>query len=77
MSLASRMTPPFQPFEPEAAPVVLKARARRVPGWKEEGRMAGPVPASPTQGLGPVEEVELIPMGCARLRVSVFPVVKD
>jgi hypothetical protein len=77
VSLASRMMPPFQPFEPGAAPVVLKARARRVPGWKEEGRMAGPVPASPTQGLGPVEEVELIPMGCARLRVSVFPVVKD
>lgn len=77
VSLASRMMPPFQPFEPGAAPVVLKARARRVPGWKEEGHMAGPVPASPTQGLGPVEEVELIPMGCARLRVSVFPVVKD
>jgi hypothetical protein len=75
VSLASRMMPPFQPFEPGAAPVVLKARARRVPGWKEEGRMAGPVPASPTHGLGPVEEVELIPMGCARLRITVFPTV--
>jgi len=75
--LASRMTPPFQPFGSKAAPVVLKAKARRVPDWKEDGRMVGPVPASPAQGHGPVEEVELIPMGCARLRVSVFPVVKD
>jgi len=74
---ASRSTPPFQPFVPDPAPIVLKARARRVPGWTEEGRMAGPVPLSPVRGEGPVEEVELIPMGCARLRISVFPVVKD
>lgn len=75
--IASRTAPPFQPFSAEAAPIVLKARARRVPGWKEEGRMIGLVPASPAAADGPIEEVELIPMGCARLRVSVFPVVKD
>ena len=69
--------PPYQPFTPEGAPIVLKVRARRVPGWKEEGRMVGPVPASPAEGEGPAEEVDLIPMGCARLRISVFPVVKD
>jgi len=39
--------------------------------------MVGPVPASPVQGEGPVEEVDLVPMGCARLRISVFPVVRD
>jgi len=39
--------------------------------------MVGPVPASPAEGEGPAEEVDLIPMGCARLRISVFPVVKD
>ena len=72
-----RATPPFQPFALDAAPIVLKARARRVPVWKEEGRMVGPVPASPVQGEGPVEEVDLVPMGCARLRISVFPVVRD
>jgi len=75
--LASRNAPPFQPFALEAAPIVLKAMARRVPGWTAEGRMAGPVPASPAKGAGPVEEIELVPMGCARLRISVFPVVKD
>ncbi len=75
--LASRRTPPFQPFAPDAAPIVLTARARRVPGWTEEGRMVGSVPASPAAGAGPVEEVELVPMGCARLRIASFPVVRD
>jgi hypothetical protein len=75
--LAARQAPPYQPWTPDAAPVRLVAKARRVPGWKEEGRMVGPVPASPAAGEGPVEEVELIPMGCARLRISSFPVVRD
>jgi hypothetical protein len=48
-----------------------------VPAWKAEGKMVGRVPPSPVAGEGPAEEVELIPMGCARLRISSFPVVKD
>jgi hypothetical protein len=75
--LADRAAPPFQPFSSEAAPIALKARARRLPGWREEGRMVGTVPVSPARGEGPVEEITLIPMGCARLRISVFPVVRD
>jgi hypothetical protein len=77
LRVVSRNAPAFQPFALEAVPIVLRAKARRVPGWTAEGRMVGPVPASPVKGEGPVEEVELIPMGCARLRISVFPVVKD
>jgi hypothetical protein len=75
--MAARRTPPFQPFTPEGAPIVLKVKARRVPAWKEDGKMVGRVPASPAAGEGPAEEVELIPMGCARLRISTFPVVGD
>jgi hypothetical protein len=75
--MAARRTPPFQPFTPEGAPIVLKVKARRVPAWREEGKMVGRVPASPAAGDGPAEEVELIPMGCARLRISTFPVVGD
>lgn len=74
--LASQAAPGFQPFRLDSAPIVLKAKARRVPGWQAEGRMAGLVPASPAEAEGPVEEVELIPMGCARLRISSFPTVK-
>lgn len=74
--LSAENPPADQPFTPDAAPVVLRAKARRIPGWKAEGRMVGLVPASPAEGEGPVEEVELIPMGCARLRISQFPSVR-
>jgi hypothetical protein len=72
----STKPPVAQPFTPQAAPVVLKARARRVPSWQAEGRMVGPVPPSPALGAGAFEEIELIPMGCARLRISSFPLVR-
>jgi len=73
--ILSRREPGDQPFSPDAAPLVLTARARKIPGWTAEGRMAGPLPSSPAEGSGPVEDVLLIPMGCARLRISVFPTV--
>ncbi len=44
--------------------------------YDAEGRMVGPVPASPAEAEGPVEEVDLIPMGCARLRIASFPTVR-
>ena len=77
LRVESRRPPGFQPFTPEDAPIVLRAKARRVPGWTAEGRMVGRLPASPAPAEGPAESVELVPMGCARLRISVFPVVGD
>jgi len=66
------------PFRAEAAPVVLKARARRVPQWRQEANgLVGEVQESPVRTTEPVEEVRLIPMGCARLRITAFPVVGD
>lgn len=63
-----------QPFTPNAAPVSLRAKARRVPPWGLEANgLVQKVPASPISGAGPVEDVTLIPMGCARLRISAFP----
>jgi len=63
-----------QPFTPDAAPVRIIAKARRVSSWKiEPNGLIEEVPASPVAPSGPVEDVILIPMGCARLRVSVFP----
>lgn len=64
-----------QPFTSEAAPITLKAKARRVPEWKLEMNCPDFLPKSPVTSTEPIEEVELIPMGCARLRISVFPVV--
>jgi len=76
ISLVRQTTPAYQPFTADAAPIILKARAKRVPDWKEERRMVGKVPPSPMKTSGPLEDIALIPMGCARLRISVFPIVQ-
>ncbi len=73
ISVESAGAPAYQPFALEAAPIVLKAKARRLPDWKWEGRMAGKMPAGPLRPGGAAEEVRLVPMGCARLRIAVFP----
>jgi hypothetical protein len=73
--LAGQKPPAEQPFTPEAAPVILKARAKRLPGWKAEGRMVGKIPPGPVVSSEPETEVMLIPMGCARLRIASFPLI--
>jgi hypothetical protein len=67
-----------QPFTPDAAPVMLKAKGRRIPEWTQETNgLIGEVQPGPVKSGEPVEEITLIPMGCARLRVSAFPQIGD
>jgi hypothetical protein len=75
ISLAGAKPPAYQPFEPEAAPIILRAKAKRVPQWTAEGRMIGKLPPGPLRSPERTEDVILIPLGCARIRVTVFPVV--
>ncbi|MBC7364400.1 MAG: glycoside hydrolase family 127 protein [Candidatus Aminicenantes bacterium] len=63
----------YQPFSLENPPLILKVKARKLPDWKPEGRMAGRVPRSPVVSTEPLETVRLVPMGCARLRIACFP----
>lgn len=72
------MPPDGQPFRPDSAPIVLKARGKRIPEWKQEANgLIGEVGQSPVRSDEPIEEITLIPMGCARLRISSFPVIGE
>lgn len=68
---------PDQPFTVEAAPIQLTAKARRIPQWQMERTMVGLLQDSPAKSTEPLETVTLIPMGCARLRISAFPTIGD
>jgi hypothetical protein len=64
-----------QPWTPEAAPVVLRGRARRIPEWQPYGLAAGPLPWSPAPSSAPDEDVTLVPYGCAKIRIAEFPTI--
>jgi hypothetical protein len=67
-----------QPFTPANAPVELRARAKRIPAWKLDHQgLVGRLQASPARSEQSEEAITLVPMGCARLRVSVFPTIGE
>jgi DUF1680 family protein len=74
LSVSSKLA--AQPFTPDNAPIQLRAKARRVLNWKQESNgLVGLLPDAPaTEGSTP-EEITLVPMGCARLRISAFPLL--
>lgn len=65
-----------QPFTPRSAPVELTVSGRKVDGWQEDYLgTVGLLQASPAKTNEPIERLTLIPMGAARLRITVFPTV--
>jgi hypothetical protein len=67
-----------QPFTKETAPISLKAKAKKIPGWTTDKRgLLRTLEQSPVKSGEPVETVTLIPMGAARLRISAFPVIGE
>jgi hypothetical protein len=65
------------PFTVASVPLAVKAKGAKIPGWKiDEHGLCAFVPQSPVPAGKPVEEITLIPMGAARLRISAFPVIR-
>ena len=65
------------PFTQAAAPVVIEAKGRRVPGWGiDEYGLADVLPDEAAVKSPQVESILLVPMGSARLRISAFPVAE-
>jgi hypothetical protein len=76
IKLIAKKGPSYQPFSLEGAPIILEALAKRLPGWKAEGKMVGKMPISPINSEEQAEKIRMIPMGCARLRISCFPWIR-
>jgi hypothetical protein len=65
-----------QPFDLDTAPLELLGKGRVIPQWTLFKNCAGPLPPSPVKSDQPAQDITLVPMGSARLRVSVFPTVE-
>jgi len=66
------------PFTQEGAPIELRAKGKRIPEWKSDFLdLVGLLQDSPAKSKEPAEDLTLIPMGAARLRIASFPVIGD
>ena len=80
--IAARRPLAAQPWSVEDAPIEIVVTARRLPEWGMVDRMIAPLPTSPVasggdgEGAHDEEEITLIPLGCARLRVACLPVAE-
>ena len=55
--------------------MAFKAKGRLVPGWKiDEYGLCGVLPYEDAVKSERVDDITLVPMGAARLRISAFPV---
>ena len=71
---------PNIPFDADAAPpVIIRAKARRVPAWQTAGGARGiaALPKSPLSSTEPLEDIVLVPYGATNIRVAVMPQLCD
>ena len=65
-----------QPWTLANVPLTLETQGRVIPEWATDMYgLAAPLQQSPAYSIQPPREIELVPMGAARLRVTVFPTV--
>jgi hypothetical protein len=57
------------------APVVITARGMKISGWIMKDNSADIPPVSPVKPEGDPVIIKLVPYGCARLRITEFPVM--
>jgi hypothetical protein len=57
------------------APVLISARGMKIPEWTIKDNSADVPPLSPVKPQGDTEVITLVPYGCARLRITEFPLM--
>jgi hypothetical protein len=57
------------------AAVVVTARGMRIPEWTMKNNSADLPPPGPVKPEGTPEVIQLVPYGCAKLRITEFPVI--
>jgi uncharacterized protein len=57
------------------APVVITTRGMKIPEWTLKNNSADVPPISPVKPEGIPEIIQLVPYGCAKLRITEFPVI--
>jgi len=63
------------PFVQASSPIIVKAKGRKIPSWKvDQYGLCGVLPAQDVRMDERIEEITLVPMGTARLRITSFPV---
>lgn len=66
------------PFTPESCPIEIVAKGKQIPEWTmDKHGLCAVLQDSPAGSTEPTQDVTLIPMGAARLRISAFPTVSD
>lgn len=64
------------PFHYENAPIILKGKGQIIPHWNLDGNIAGSQPfGSVPHDESLCEDIELVPYGSARLKITHFPKV--
>lgn len=62
------------PFTTESVPLEFKAKGRLVPSWTlDQHKLCGVLPEECAPKAATLDNITLIPMGAARLRISAFP----
>lgn len=67
---------PTQPFKAIDTPIRLKTRGRLVKNWRMAGNNADAPPLNPAVDGSPLQSLELVPYGSAKLRIGEFPLLK-
>ena len=66
------------PFTPESCPIQITAQARQIPEWTiDRYGLCGVLQDSPVATAQPTQDIALIPMGAARLRIASLPTVSN